>query len=65
MARFYDPRGNFVAYSSDFRNLYDRFGKFIGYFLNNLLYNLSGETIGYVKEKVVFDNAGQQLYFTR
>ncbi len=65
MARFYDSDGNFAAYCGDFRNLYDRFGKYIGYFLNNFLYNLSGEAIGYVKDKSVFDNNGRQLYFTR
>lgn len=65
MARFYDINGNFVAYSSDFKNLYDRFGKYIGYFLNDLLCNLSGETIGYIREKSIYNNQGQRLYFTR
>ena len=65
MARFYDASGTFVAYSGDFRNLYDRFGKYIGYFLNNILFDLSGAQIGYVKEKSVYNNEGIQLYFTR
>ncbi len=65
MVRFYDPNGKFAAYCGDFRNLYDQFGRYIGYFLNDLLYNLSGEAIGYVKEKVVFDHSGRKLFFTR
>jgi len=64
MVRFYDSNGKYAAYCGDFRNLYDQFGRYIGYFLNNLLYNLSGESIGYVKEKVVFDHSGKKLFFT-
>ena len=65
MVRFYDSNGKYAAYCGDFRNLYDQFGRYIGYFLNDLLYNLRGETIGFVKERAVYDNSGQKLYFTR
>ncbi|MBS1682967.1 MAG: hypothetical protein JST48_14740 [Bacteroidetes bacterium] len=65
MARFYDIDGNYVAYCGDFRNLYDRFGKFIGYFLNNFLYDLRGDQIGFVREKCIYNNQGAQLYFTK
>lgn len=65
MTRFYDPNGNYVAYCGDFRHLYDQFGKYIGYFLNNFLYSIQGETIGYVKDRAVYNSRGQQLYFAR
>jgi hypothetical protein len=65
MTRFYDPNGNYVAYCGDFRHLYDQFGKYIGYFLNNSLFNIQGETIGFVKDRAVYNSKGQQLYFAR
>jgi hypothetical protein len=64
MTKYYDPKGNYAAYSKDDKHLFSESGEHIGYFSNGFLYDTKGIAIGHIKGKQIIVKNGQPLYYT-
>ncbi len=64
MTKYYDPEGNYKAYTNDDKHLFTASGEHIGSFSNGFLYDPKGMAIGRIKEKYILDKKGQPLYYT-
>lgn len=64
MTKYYEPNGNFKAYSNDGKHLFSESGEHIGSFTNGFLYDTNGRAIGHIKGKLILDKSGQTLYYT-
>ncbi|HPM29062.1 MAG TPA: hypothetical protein PLJ60_01900 [Chryseolinea sp.] len=64
MTKYFDPKGNYKAYTNDDKHLFSESGEHIGSFSNGFLYDPKGIAIGRVRGKYIYDKAGKPLYYT-
>ena len=64
MTKYLDPSGNYKAYTTDGKHLFNDSTEIIGYFVNGFLYDINGKALGHVKGKWILDKSGKPLYYT-